>query len=251
VACSTRRLRIDARKDIKKAVLVFAPGWADQYTFNGVSPQPISEGSADGKVSFTLGHIPQGKHFTLFVSLQVNPTNVGHHGQTVWLYDGSTEVAAITTRSPSGRNPMDIVFRAAFAYAFIVFVMRVMGRRELSSLAPADLVLIVVLGDLIQNGGTQSDMSMTGVTIAVSTFVLLTVLSSYLAFKSSRARTVIQGQPVIVVVQDGKPIEHNMRSERLTVDDVMEEARDKEIENLDEIKFAVLEPGGKMTFIKK
>jgi uncharacterized membrane protein YcaP (DUF421 family) len=145
---------------------------------------------------------------------------------------------------------VDIVFRAAFAYVFIVFVMRVMGRRELSSLAPADLVLIVVLGDLIQNGVTQSDMSVTGVTIAISTFVLLTVLSSYLTFKSSRARTVIQGQPVIVV-QDGKPIEQNMRSERLTVDDVMEEARDKEIENLEEIKFAVLEPGGKMTFIKK
>ena len=145
---------------------------------------------------------------------------------------------------------MDVVVRAAFAYVFIVFVMRVMGRRELSSLAPADLVLIVVLGDLIQNGVTQSDLSVTGVTIAVSTFVLLTVLSSYLTFKSSRARRVIQGEPVIVV-QDGNPIERNIRSERLTVDDVMEEARDKEIENLDEIKFAVLEPGGKMTFIKK
>jgi uncharacterized membrane protein YcaP (DUF421 family) len=145
---------------------------------------------------------------------------------------------------------MDIVFRAAFAYVFVVFVMRAMGRRELSSLAPADLVLIVVLGDLIQNGVTQSDMSVTGVTIAISTFVLLTVFSSYLTFKSSRARTVIQGEPVIIV-QDGKPIERNMRSERLTVDDVMEEARDREIENIDEIKFAVLEPSGKMTFIKK
>lgn len=91
----TARVRIDARKDIKKAILVFAPGWADQYTFNGVSPQPISEGSADGKVSFTLGHIPQGKHYTLFVSLQVNPTNVGHHGQTVWLYDGQIELTVI------------------------------------------------------------------------------------------------------------------------------------------------------------
>lgn len=144
---------------------------------------------------------------------------------------------------------MDIVFRAAFAYVFIVFVMRIMGRRELSSLAPADLVLVVVLGDLIQNGVTQSDMSMTGVTIAISTFVLLTVLSSYLAFKSSRARSIIQGEPVIIV-QDGKPIHRNMRIERLTVDDVMEEARDKEIEKLEEIKFAVLEPGGKMTFLK-
>jgi len=91
----TARVRIDALQDVKRAILVLAPGWADQYTFNGVSPQPISEASTDGRVSFTLGHIPQGEHYTLFVSLQVNPTNVGHHGQTIWLYDGRSELAAI------------------------------------------------------------------------------------------------------------------------------------------------------------
>jgi hypothetical protein len=91
----TARFRIDALGDIKRAILVLAPGWADQYTFNGVSPQPISEASADGKVSLTLGHIPAGEHYTLFLSLQVNPTNVGHHGQTVWLYDGQTKLASI------------------------------------------------------------------------------------------------------------------------------------------------------------
>jgi uncharacterized membrane protein YcaP (DUF421 family) len=125
-----------------------------------------------------------------------------------------------------------------------------MGRRELSDLAPQDLVLLVVLGDLIQNGVTQSDMSMTGVTIAISTFVVLTVFSSYLGFKSARARSVLQGEPLIVV-QDGKLIERNLEEERLTVDDVMEEARGNEIERLDEIKFAVVEAGGKMSFIKK
>jgi uncharacterized membrane protein YcaP (DUF421 family) len=145
---------------------------------------------------------------------------------------------------------MDIVFRAAFAYVFIVFVMRVMGRRELSSLSPADLILLVVLGDLIQNGVTQSDMSMTGVTIAISTFVLLTMAFSYVSYKSARARKVIEGEPLIVV-HDGRPIERNLRSERLTLEDVMAEARGAEIECLDEIKWAVLEAGGKMTFIKQ
>jgi uncharacterized membrane protein YcaP (DUF421 family) len=145
---------------------------------------------------------------------------------------------------------MDIVLRAAFAYVFVVFVLRVTGRRELSDLAPQDLVLLVVLGDLVQNGVTQSDMSMTGVTIAVSTFVLMTVLSSYLGFKSPRARRILQGEPLIVV-QDGKLIEHNLQDERLTLDDVMEEARGQEIESLDEVKFAIVEPGGKMSFLKK
>jgi uncharacterized membrane protein YcaP (DUF421 family) len=145
---------------------------------------------------------------------------------------------------------MDIVFRAAFAWVFIVFVLRVMGRRELSSLSASDLILLVVLGDLVQNGVTQSDMSMTGVTIAITTFVLLTVASSYLSFKSPRARRVVQGEPLIII-EDGQAVERNMRSELLTLDDVMEQARGNQIERLDEIKWAVLEASGTITFIKK
>jgi len=145
---------------------------------------------------------------------------------------------------------MDIVFRAAFAWVFIVFVLRVMGRRELSSLSASDLILLVVLGDLIQNGVTQSDLSMTGVTIAITTFVLMTIAASYLSFKSARARKLIQGEPLIIV-EDGQPIERNMRSELLTLDDVMEQARANEIERLDEVKWAVLEASGTITFIKK
>jgi uncharacterized membrane protein YcaP (DUF421 family) len=144
---------------------------------------------------------------------------------------------------------MDIVLRAIFAYVLIVFVLRVMGRRELTSLSASDLVLLVVLGDLIQNGVTQSDMSMTGVTIAITTFAVLSIAVSYLVFKSRLARKIVQGEPLIIV-QDGKPIERNMRTERLTLDDVMEAARASEIESLDQIRWGVLEAGGKFSFIK-
>jgi hypothetical protein len=89
------RFRVDALQEIKKATLILEPGWADQYTVNGVSPQPISEGSDNGKLLFTLGNIPAGHHYTLFLSLQINPTNVGHHGQDVWLYDGKKQLAVI------------------------------------------------------------------------------------------------------------------------------------------------------------
>ena len=145
---------------------------------------------------------------------------------------------------------MDIVFRAVFAYVFITFLMRVLGRRELSSLAPSDLILLVVLGDLIQNGVTQSDYSMTGVVLATSTIGLCAVGTSLLVYRSKRLSKIIEGDPLIIV-QDGKPIENNMRSERVKLDDVMEEAREQQIENLDEVKWAVLEATGKITFIKK
>jgi len=145
---------------------------------------------------------------------------------------------------------MDIVFRAAFAYVFIVFLLRVIGRRELSNMGPADVVLLVVMGDLIQNGVTQSDMSMTGVAIAVSTFALLTVATSFLSYKSRRAHKLIEGEPLIVV-RDGKPVDSHLESERITLDELLEEARAHEIATLDEIKWAVLEPGGSISFIKK
>jgi uncharacterized membrane protein YcaP (DUF421 family) len=144
---------------------------------------------------------------------------------------------------------MDIVIRATVAYLFIILLLRVTGRRDLSSMGPTDLVLLVVMGDLIQNGVTQTDMSVTGLTIAMTTFTLLSVASSYLVFKSRRARNIIEGTPLIVV-QDGEPVEVNLRSERMTVDDVMEEARGQQIERLDQIKWAVLEANGTMSFIK-
>jgi uncharacterized membrane protein YcaP (DUF421 family) len=145
---------------------------------------------------------------------------------------------------------MDIVLRAAVAYVFIIFVLRIIGRRELSTLGPADLVLLVVMGDLVQNGVTQSDQSMTGVFLAVATFALLTVAMSFLVFKSQRAQTLIAGQPLILV-ENGTPIDKNLRAERINIEDVTEEARGQGIESLDEIKWCVLETSGKLSFIKK
>jgi uncharacterized membrane protein YcaP (DUF421 family) len=145
---------------------------------------------------------------------------------------------------------MDIVIRAVIAYVFIITLLRLTGRRELSSMGPTDLVLLVVMGDLIQNGVTQSDMSVTGVTIAVTTFALLSVASSYLVFKSRRAQKIIEGTPIILV-EDGTLVEANLRTERMTREDVMEEARAQQIENFDEIKWAVLESNGSVSFIKR
>jgi uncharacterized membrane protein YcaP (DUF421 family) len=144
---------------------------------------------------------------------------------------------------------MDVVLRAIAAYVFILFILRITGRRELSSLGPSDLVLLVVMGDLVQNGVTQSDDSVTGIFLAISTFAMLTLATSILTFKSRRAQLLIEGEPLILV-QDGKPIEKNLRSERLNVDDVEEEARGQGIESLDDIKWCVLESSGSMSFIK-
>ncbi len=145
---------------------------------------------------------------------------------------------------------MDIVLRAAIAYVFIVFMLRIIGRRELSSLGPTDLVLLVVMGDLIQNGVTQSDYSVTGIFLAVSTISLMTIGMSFVTFKSPRAQRVIEGEPLILV-ENGKPVQKNLKSERLNLGDVSEEMRGQGIESLDEVKWCVLESSGSMSFVKK
>src|SRR4030081_2603821 len=110
---------------------------------------------------------------------------------------------------------MDLVIRATVIFFFIFLVMRVAGRRELSTLEPFDLILLVVLGDLVQQGITQSDQSVTGTLTVISTVALLSVAVSWVSFRFRRLRPVTEGEPV-VLVRDGRPIERNLRRERIT-----------------------------------
>ena len=146
---------------------------------------------------------------------------------------------------------MDIALRAIFLFTFIYLLTRVIGRRELSSLEPFDLILLIVLGDAIQQALTQDDYSVTGAVIVVSTLAILQVLTSYLGFRFPTLRPLLEGDPV-VVVQDGKPIDKNLRRERLAVEEVLEEARTQaQISSLDEIEWAILETSGNISFVKK
>jgi hypothetical protein len=89
------RFRVDAFRELKKASLVLDPGWADGYTVNGQAPQPLTQGSSDGRITYGLGHIPAGNHVTFWLSLQINPTTVGHHAQTVRLYDSGRLITTL------------------------------------------------------------------------------------------------------------------------------------------------------------
>jgi uncharacterized membrane protein YcaP (DUF421 family) len=145
---------------------------------------------------------------------------------------------------------MDIVVRAFFAFVFVFLITRLIGRRELSSLEPFDLILLVVLGDLIQQGVTQSDMSFTGAVLASGTFAVMVLVISYLGFRFRRLEPLLDPQPLIVV-QDGEVIESNLRKERMTFGELLAEARQQQIVSLDEVQWAVLESNGKVSFIKK
>ena len=144
---------------------------------------------------------------------------------------------------------MDLVLRAIFVFFFLIVLTRVIGKRELSSMQPFDLILLIILGDAVQQGLTQDDYSLTGVVLTVGTIAVLQVFVSWLTYRFPRVRPIIEGEPIIVM-QDGKPVERNLKRERLTLEEIAEQARKQSIAHLDQIKFAVLETDGTLSFIK-
>ena len=145
---------------------------------------------------------------------------------------------------------MDIVFRAIFGFLFVLFLTRIVGRRELSSMEPFDLILLVMIGDLVQQGITQNDFSVTGMVLVGGTVALMAVLVSFTDFRFPRVRPLISGEPVIVL-QDGKPIERNLRRNRMTVEELAGEARQNGVPSLDGIAWAILEPNGRVSIIER
>ena len=145
---------------------------------------------------------------------------------------------------------MDVVLRSIVVFLFIWALMRIVGRRELSSMEPFDLIIIIVIGDLVQQAATQQDMSVTGAILSAGTIGLMTVLFSWFSWRFPRTRPVLDGKP-IVIVEDGKPLMDNMRRERVTIEELAAQARLNGIESLGAVKWAVLETGGQVSFIKK
>jgi uncharacterized membrane protein YcaP (DUF421 family) len=145
---------------------------------------------------------------------------------------------------------MDVVARALVAFCFVFLLTRLIGRRELSSLQPFDLILLIVIGDLIQQGVTQNDLSITGLILTIGVFGLLTLAASYLGFRFERIRPILEPEPLILV-EDGNVIERNLKKERMTQEELAAEARLQQIDSLEKVKWAVLESGGQISFIPK
>jgi hypothetical protein len=89
------RFTILAHEKLAHAVLRLTPGWAESQTINTIAPSPVAQTSRDGDLLFTLGSVPKGQHYTLYLDFQVNPTNVGRRAADVVLYDGNARLLSI------------------------------------------------------------------------------------------------------------------------------------------------------------
>lgn len=144
---------------------------------------------------------------------------------------------------------MEIIVRATVIYFFLWALTRGVGKRELSEMTAFELILLVTMGDLIQQGATQEDMSLTGAGLAVGTLALWISVFAYLSWRFRRLRPALEGVPVIVI-RNGSPLQEVLKIERLTIEELHEEARNQGITDMAEVKLGILEPDGKFSFLK-
>lgn len=145
---------------------------------------------------------------------------------------------------------MDIVIRATVIFAFLFILLRLMGKRELSEMTPFDLLMLIVLGDLIQQGVTHNDFSLTGAILAIATFSFWGLVLNAVTYKWKRAEDLLDGRPS-VLVQHGKVLREGLADNRLTIAEIESEMRLAGIAHLSDVDWAVLEASGKISFIEK
>lgn len=144
---------------------------------------------------------------------------------------------------------MDIVIRATVIFFGLYLLVRLLGKRELAQLTPFELIVLVVTGDLIQQGVTHNDFSMTGSLLAVATFAFWASMLSWVTYLSRRAERLLDGEPR-VIVRDGQLLEGNLRRDRLTRSEVETEMRLAGIGRLQDVAWAIVEPRGRISFIR-
>jgi uncharacterized membrane protein YcaP (DUF421 family) len=143
---------------------------------------------------------------------------------------------------------MEIIVRASFIFFFLLVLTRGLKRRTLADMAPFEMLLLVTLGDIVQQGITQEDFSLTGAILAVSTFAFWITALSWLTWRWRTVGRIVDGVPV-VLVHDGEVIDRVLEAERLPLDELHEAARQEGIDDLAKVRMAVLEPSGRISFI--
>ena len=140
----------------------------------------------------------------------------------------------------------ELVVRCAIVYFFMLFLLRISGKRQIGQLAPFDLVLLLVLSNAVQNAMNAGDNSLLAGIILASTLILLNYLTGWATFKSKRMEALIEGRPEILI-HNGKLFENVMKRQKITHHELNAALRDAGCANMSEVHFAVLENNGNIT----
>lgn len=145
---------------------------------------------------------------------------------------------------------METVTRVAIIYFFIMFGLRVLGKREFGQLSPLELVTLLLIPEIVAQGLVREDFSLTNAIVGISTLFGLVFITSLVMQHSRGAEALITGQPTLLVYE-GNFIAENMNRERITPDEIYTELHKAGLEKLAQVRWIILEPDGKLAVIPK
>lgn len=142
------------------------------------------------------------------------------------------------------------VLRACVVYVMVMVLVRVSGKRAVGQFTPFDLVLLILIGNAVQNGINGGDNSLTGAAIMATTLIALNYLVALLTSRSRRVERWVEGEPV-VLARDGKVFRHVLRRELVSRDDFAEALRMNNIDDIEDVRLALLETNGRISVIPR
>ncbi|AFM43189.1 putative membrane protein [Desulfosporosinus acidiphilus SJ4] len=143
-----------------------------------------------------------------------------------------------------------VVLRTLILYALVIIALRLMGKREIGQLQPFELVVIIMISELAAIPSENIGIPLLSGIIPILVLLLTGITLAWISLKSERARAIICGTPS-VLIERGKIIEDELRKNRYSLTDLLEELRIKNVPNIAEVEFAVLETNGQLSVFPK
>lgn len=147
-------------------------------------------------------------------------------------------------------NYAEILMRTILSVGLLLLIPRILGKQTLSNMTSNDFVISITLGSLAANLAFNVSLKFTYLVLSIVVITATSFLLSFIALKSRRLRSWISGSPT-VLIEEGKIMEANMRKIRYTMDSLDQALRKKEIFNIEEVDYAVLEDNGQVSVLKK
>jgi uncharacterized membrane protein YcaP (DUF421 family) len=149
---------------------------------------------------------------------------------------------------PSVDGAATIAAKTAVIYAFLIIGLRLLGKRELGQLSLYDLVMVIILGNAVQNAMINNDNTLGGGLVAGGVLLALNWSLNRVINRSRRAERFLVGEPILIV-HDGKPIRDRLRREGITMDQLGTALREHGIDDLAQVHLAVLESDGTISVV--
>lgn len=143
-----------------------------------------------------------------------------------------------------------VFVRTIFIYFFVLMIMRLMGKREIGKLSVFDLVVSIMIAELAVVSIEDTDVTLMKGLLPIVTLMLTQVGVSFLLLKSSKLRDFLEGTPSILI-KNGEIMEKEMAKHRYNMADLLLQLREKNVESIADVDYAILETSGKLSVMLK